>query len=157
MISMKKVIKKCYVDTNILIFLQDENSRFYHQTRLLFNKLIEEEYKIYISSLIIDEYLYNLYRLIEGERADKLKILNFSLKKIFRIPHIGMINPSLETKRHIKVINLMKKYSLKPRDAYHLFIMKENKIKYLATFDNDFDQVFEKDSIKKLDIKPPFS
>ncbi len=148
---MKKVIKNCYLDTNILIFLQDKTSKFHQKTQLLFNKLIEEEYQIYISSLILDEYLYNLYRLLAGERADKLKILNSSLKKIFKIPHIGLINPTLEAKNHLKIINLMKQYNLKPRDAYHLFIMKENKIKYLATFDHDFDQVFEKGSIKKFE------
>lgn len=147
---MRKAIKNCYIDANILIFLQNKKSLNHQKTILLFNKLLEEGYKVCISSLVIDEYLYNVYRLLEGDKLDKLKILKLNLKKVFKIPGIELINPSLEIKRHNKVINLMAKYNLRPRDAYHLFIMLENKIKYLATFDNDFDSVFKKGLVRKF-------
>lgn len=150
MIYMRKAIKNCYIDANILIFLQNKKSLNHQKTRLLFNKLLEEGYKVYISSLVIDEYLYNIYRLLAGDKLDKLKMLKLNLKKVFKIPGIELVNPSPEVKKHDKVINLMAKYNLHPRDAYHLFIMLENRIKYLATFDNDFDSVFKKGLVKKF-------
>lgn len=44
----------------------------------------------------------------------------------------------------------MYKYNLRSRDAYHLFIMVENKVKFFATFDADFDKVFTKGKVKKF-------
>jgi len=37
----------------------------------------------------------------------------------------------------------MEKYDLCPRDAYHLLTMIYNKIDSFATFDTDFNKVFE--------------
>lgn len=147
---MRKVTKSCYVDTNLLIFLQNKHSARYQETRLIFKKLIEKEYDLYISSLIIDEYLYNTYRLLSGNRQNKLKVLKSNLRRILKIPKIKLINPSLEEKKHLQVVNLMAKYNLDSRDAYHLFIMLGNKIKYLATFDSDFDKVFATGIIKSF-------
>lgn len=73
MIYMRKATKSCYVDTNLLIFLQNKNAVYHQETMLLFKKLADEEWEICISSLIIDEYLYNIYRLLEGNRQERLK------------------------------------------------------------------------------------
>lgn len=148
---MRKATKSCYIDTNLLIYLQNKDSVFHSETVLIFKKLVEEDCRICISSLTIDEYLYNTYRLLEGSRLDKLKVLSLNLKRVFKMPGIKLINPSLEVKKHTKVVNLMRKFNLRPRDAYHLFITLENKIKYFATFDHDFDKVFEKGSIQKFE------
>lgn len=147
---MRKVINFCYIDTNILIFLQNKEAFYHRKTKLFFNKLLQEGCRVYISSLVIDEYLYNTYRLLEGDKSKKLKVLRQNIKKIFEIPGIALLNPPIELKKHSRILNLIEKYNLKPRDAYHLFIMLENKIKYLATFDSDFDKVFASGKIKKF-------
>lgn len=148
---MRKVTKSCYIDTNLLIFLQNKHSARYQETRLIFKKLIEKEYDLYISSLIIDEYLYNTCRLLSGNRQNKLKVLKSNLRRILKIPKIKLINPSLEEKKHLQIVNSMEKYNLDPRDAYHLFIMLANKVKFIATFDSDFDGVFKTKKIRKFE------
>lgn len=151
MICMKKVTKSCYLDTNILILLQNQNFTNHQQTKLIFSKFLKEGFQLFISSLVIDEYLYNTYRLIEAEKSKKLILLKKGFNKILKIPNINLVNPPLEFKKHKKIVDLMHKYNLKPRDAYHLFIMLENKIKYLATFDSDFDKVFEQGIVRRFE------
>ena len=48
-----------------------------------------------------------------------------------------------------EIMRLMRKYNLKPRDAYHLLTMLENEIEYIATYDKDFDKVIKSGIIKK--------
>lgn len=45
----------------------------------------------------------------------------------------------------------MEKFVLKPRDAYHLLTMKENRIRFFATFDKDFELVFRKGVVLEFD------
>lgn len=71
-------------------------------------------------------------------------------KQLIKLPNVKFVTTFAHLKRHIKVLSLMEKFNLKTRDAYHLFIMLENKIKYFATFDSDFDMVFQKGLIKQF-------
>lgn len=144
-------MSSCYLDANLLIYLQNKVSKFHSQTKLLIQHLIQEGFEIVISSLVLDEYFYNILRLMQGERVEKLENLRKEFRKILKIPKLKFINPPLQGSSHLKVLNLMKKHNLKPRDAYHLFMMKENRIKYLATFDNDFTRVFDTGIIKKFE------
>ncbi len=62
---------------------------------------------------------------------------------------LTLVNPPLKPKYQLKVISFMKNYNLRARDAYHLLIIKSNKINYFATFDRDFEEVFKKKILKK--------
>lgn len=112
--------------------------------------LIIGGFELVLSSLSLDEYEYTVLRSFNNPKPEIIKNLKSGFRKLLKISDIKLINPPLEFKKHFKVLNLMQKYNLKPRDAYHLFIMLENKVKFLATFDSDFDKVFASGKIKKF-------
>ena len=145
-----KNMKKCYLDANFLVFLQDRHSPLYLQAEAVLKILIEEGFALYTSALALDEFLMGSLR-FSGKSAKEMKgNLKLGLKTIFRFPNFGLISPSENPEKHLKVVDLMAKFNLKPRDAYHLFIMLENKITYFATFDSDFNRVFKTGKIKPL-------
>ncbi|MDO8638221.1 MAG: hypothetical protein Q7R43_01505, partial [Candidatus Daviesbacteria bacterium] len=78
------------------------------------------------------------------------KDLKRSFTSIMKLEKIMLIQPPFELKKHKKIFNLMAYYDLHARDAYHLFIMNENKIKFMATFDSDFEIVFQKGLVKQF-------
>lgn len=143
-------MSNCYLDANLLIYFQNRKSQFHKQTVQIIKNLVSKEYEVVISSLVLDEYLYKSLQLSEDSKSETLMRLRKGLKKIFKLPKVKLINPPLETAQHLKVIRLIKQHNLKPRDAYHLLTMLENKIKYFATFDNDFKKVFKKGLLTKF-------
>lgn len=143
-------MSSCYLDANLLIYFQNRKSQFYQQTVQIIKNLVSKEYEIVISALVLDEYLYKILQLSEDPKSESLKRLKRGLKKIFALPKIKLVNPPLETNKHLSLIRIINKHNLKPRDAYHLFTTLSNKVKYFATFDKDFDKVFQKGVIKKF-------
>lgn len=147
---MKKVTSSCYLDSNILIYFQDQKSPFYQQTREMIARLVIGGIFLVLSPLVLDEYIYNTFASSNRTRRERIHIIRSSLKEILKLPGIKIINSPLEVSKQLKVLNLMEKFSLQPRDAYHLLIVLENKIKYLATFDRDFEGVFAKGTVQKF-------
>lgn len=143
---------KCYLDANVLLFLQDSQSPFYGQARLAVEQLILKRAEIFTSSLALDEFLQGTLRFSHKSKQEMRGQLKKGLKRIFSIPQFKLVNPPGDPKRHVKVVDIVAKYNLRPRDAYHLFIMQENKIRYLATFDNDFEAVFSKGPVQKFSV-----
>lgn len=144
---------KCYLDSNILVYLKDNNSPHQKATIKLMQSLNPEGYRLYISSLTIDEFLHSsLFILkqttITSETAYSL--LEKALTSITALPHLELINPPTDKTRNKEVLQLMKEFHLRPRDAYHLLTMMENEVKIFATFDNDFKRVFEKKILKMV-------
>lgn len=149
-VSMKKVTGSCYLDSNILIYYQDQGSPFYQQTQEMIGRLVKNGFSLIISPLVLDEYIYNTFASSDKASKEKMKVIKLSLGEILKLPGLKIINPPLEIKKQLRVLKLMEKFSLKPRDAYHLLIALESKIKYLATFDHDFDRAFAKGTVKKF-------
>lgn len=144
------VMKKCYLDTNLLLYYSDTESPFYSQATELVSRLLIQQWKLFISPLTLDEYFHNMIRFSRVSKDESFQNLKVSFNRIVKLPGIELINPSALINRQGKVINLMIKHQLRSRDAYHLFIMRENKIKYFATFDNDFEEIFKRGIIKKF-------
>lgn len=145
-----KDMKKCYLDANTLIYWQDTASHFNQEAKELLEKLVKENYQPFISPLVLDEYIHNSIRFSGKKIIEIKKNLHQSLKKIFLLPKLQLINPPLLLKAHLEIIYLMCKYDLHTRDAYHLLTIKENKIKFMATFDSDFKIVFQKGLVKQF-------
>lgn len=143
-------MKKCYLDTNILLYFTNPIAQFHEQTVGLISSLMVQNWALFISSLTLDEYFHNSLRFSQVSRKLALQDLKKGFSKIKKFRNINLVQAPLELKKHMKVLNIMDKYTLRARDAYHLFIMKENKIKHFATFDSDFDKVFEKNLIKQF-------
>lgn len=144
-------MKKCYLDANLLIYYSDIDSPFYPRATDLVSQLLINKWQLFISPLVIDEYFHNMIRFSRISRKEAIKNLKVSFGKINRLPGIELINPKTLIKEQAKVLNLMDKYNLRARDAYHLFTMKVNKIKYFATFDSDFDKVFAAGILRKFE------
>lgn len=150
---MNSLIKTCYLDANTLIYFKNEDSPFYSKTLTLIEYLVNDDYRLFISSLVIDEFLYGFKFHLGNKKIKKKDIfisLNKALLEILALPNLELINPPSEKNLQLKVIEMMKDFNLFPRDAYHLLMMIENKIKFFATFDNDFENIFK----KKIIISP---
>lgn len=145
-----KTIKSCYLDANVLVYYQDPSSPLHDAASRIIENLLANGFSLTLSSLSLDEYEYTVLSSINKPKLEVLKRLRIGFSRLLKIPTVSLINPPLELKKHRRIFNLMAKFNLKPRDAYHLFIMLENKVKYLATFDSDLDQVFEKGIIKNF-------
>lgn len=105
----------------------------------------------FISPLTIDEFLYVVkYYLIRGKTTHLYQILRKALDEILDIPNLLIVNSPHDEKSQLKVVNLMEKYSLSPRDAYHLLIMEYHRISYFFTFDNDFKAVFKEKILEPI-------
>lgn len=145
-----KDMKRCYLDANLLFYWQDPKSPFNQAATNIVERLVQGRYFLFVSSLVLDEYLYTCLRFSGKSKIEMKDNLKFSLKRVLKIPTLQLINPSLDERKHLKVIDLIAKFNLHSRDAYHLFIMLENKVKFLATFDSDFEKVFKKGLIKQF-------
>lgn len=143
--------KKCYIDSNLLVYLKDQGSPFHRQAKNILKKLSPIDSELYISPLVIDEFLNSFRKILVKEKISKESIyteLDKLLESILDLEHLNIINPPNDKNTNKKVIEIMSKFNLRPRDAYHLLIMQENNIKTFATFDKDFKEVFKQNMLK---------
>ena len=142
-------MKKCYLDSNVLIYFKDSSSSHHRQSVDKLMSLLQKDFALFISVLVLDEFLYVFrYGLLKKKIKDPFIKLKDSIEEILELPNLTMLAAPIETSAQIKVVSFMEKYDLNPRDAYHLLTMSENKIDYFATFDNDFNQVFKSKILK---------
>jgi predicted nucleic acid-binding protein len=144
-------MKKCYLDSNVLVYFKDEKSLYHKKVIEKFIFLIKNDFYFYVSSLVLDEFLYVFrYFLEKNEKKDIFSKLKKALTEILAIPNLSIVSLLKEKEKQIEVISYMERYDLSPRDAYHLMIMKENAIDYFFTFDKDFELVFKEKFLKKI-------
>jgi len=142
-------MKACYLDTNVLIALKNEESSFHSKAVLLLENLLQNGYLLIVSSLVLDEFLYVVTYFLKIKKEKNLyKKLNKNLKDVLQI--VKVINPPTSKKNQLQVVELMEKYNLNPRDAFHLLTILFAKIEACATFDKDFAEVEKKKLIKIL-------
>ncbi len=143
-------MKKCYLDSNIIIAAKDKDSRFHPRAKKILLKLIEKNYLLCLSPLVLDEALFQIQYLLRrrGLFKKEKEILRDFVTSIFLLPNITLVNPPLTQKAQIKVVKFITQYQLRPRDAYHLLIIKSHKIDNIATFDKDFVSVAKVEKIK---------
>lgn len=146
-------MKTCYLDANILVALKNEDSSFHQRAVILLESLFKNNYFLMISPLVLDEFLYVVLYLLKLKKKKNIhELLEKSLKDIFQI--VKVINPPTSKKAQLRVVELMKKYNLRPRDAFHLLTILSSKIESCATFDSDFVQVKKKKLIKVFNSPP---
>ena len=106
-------MKICYLDANLLTFLGNENSPFHQKALDIINSLIKQGYQLVCSSLTLDEYFHTVLRFSEDPRNLAIKNLKKEYRKLIKL-NIKLINPTLDEKKHLKVIDLIAKYNLHP-------------------------------------------
>ncbi len=143
-------MKKCYLDSNFLIYLKDNRSLYHQNASKKLMQLISEEINLCISPLVLDEFLYVFrYYMIRKKIPNIYQNLKKAVSDILQIPSLSILSLPVSVNDQLKVISYMGKYRLLPRDAYHLLVMTSNNISLFATFDNDFEHVFEAKTIFK--------
>ncbi len=141
---MTKYMTKCYLDSNVLIYAKDETSLKYREAYNLITELVASGTELYISPLCLDEFLHEFGKKLRLKRSQKSFFFDLekSLSSILEFPLLSVINPPQDSKSQLEIVNFMKNYLLRPRDAYHLSTMLVNNIDSFATFDADFEKVF---------------
>ncbi len=135
-------MRRCYLDSNVLIYFKDEQAPQYSQAKEKMATLLEKDCQFFVSPLVLDEFIHGARKTFLKNQTNLYSPLARALESILAIPYLTIINPPTDIFAQKQVVSLMKKYSLRPRDAYHLLIMETNEIEGFATFDSDFRGVF---------------
>lgn len=142
-------MNKCYLDSNILVYLKDSDSAFHTQSTKKLQFLVEKDFALVISPLVIDEFLYVFrYGLLKQKNPHPFVQLRKALRDILDLPNVCIVSTPIEHPYQVEIIHYMEKYGLDPRDAYHLLTMKKNSVDYFLTFDNDFNRIFKAKVLK---------
>jgi len=147
-------MKTCYLDANVLVYYKNEESPFFGKASEIIQQLVEDNYRLFVSPLVLDEFLHSIKSLCQSKKVKKpeiFRLLRRALKDILALPALEIVNPPLAKSAQLRIVSLMKNHSLRPRDAYHLLIIQENNIQSFATFDSDFKAVFKKGAISKVE------
>jgi predicted nucleic acid-binding protein len=123
---------KVYLDASFVIPLLVKEHP-YHTQGFVISKYLQQ-CDVYISPLLLDEVMYSLtkYRLTREYIAKTIKN-NILTKSNVRVVNL---DDTIEDLQNFLIY--WKNSGLKPRDAMHMFIMRQNKVKKIATFDEDF-------------------
>lgn len=137
--------KEIYLDANFLIswFISKE-PELKKQARLLFAKFLATKKELYSSALAFDEAWNGIRREYNFQKSVNLPCFNdlvFNELKNFTnliLPKLNLIQFMDIRNGIVDAMNYIKTFELKPRDAFHLTIMKHNNITTIATDDDDF-------------------
>ncbi|HIH24315.1 TPA: type II toxin-antitoxin system VapC family toxin [Candidatus Woesearchaeota archaeon] len=127
-----------YLDANFFIYLHTEESAQGLAARTILSRIVKGELA-FTSVLTLDEVMWVFRKL--GRRGELAGILEetYATQNLEVLP----VSSSIP----LAALDLMEKHNLKPRDAFHVAIMKEKGIKTIVSTDADFDKV---PSIKRL-------
>ena len=139
-----------YLDSSVLIASQIENHPFHSKAKDFLTKLHDQNCVFCISPLAIDECIYVFFKYQRTGYLDATVDIRIALKRITYLSPI-YINIVWEETVLFSIYKLIRKYSLKSRDAFHLQTMQDNVIEYIATFDTDFTKLFEHNTVKSAE------
>ncbi|MBU1088745.1 type II toxin-antitoxin system VapC family toxin [Patescibacteria group bacterium] len=138
------MIDKIYLDASFFVALQIKEHIFYQKAWKKINK--SQSIKIYFSLFTLDEAIH----VLKKYKLSKSKIIKIVKDKLINTNKSILISYKDDKKTSLKYLNLWQKYNLRPIDSVHLFLMKQHKIKTIATFDNDFIKNKKQPGIKVL-------
>ncbi len=130
-----------YLDANFFVFAVLDISAKGLNTRKIQKDIIEGRLFAITSSLTLDEVMWSI---IKNKRT---QILSETIKEIYSmknltIKEVGATIPLL-------ALDFIEEYNLKPRDAFHVAIMKTFGIKEIVSDDSHFDKI---EWIKRIKI-----
>ncbi len=149
--------KVVFLDANIFHFYLRGPENAQKACISLLQRIEGKDVAGYTSTLILDELIYKilLKKIEEKYKRSPLTILQKVPKEIGIYPPeirraidivlgIEGLNVLPVEKHHIEeAIAQMQKYSILPRDAIHVSVMKSIECRDLASADNDFDRVID--------------
>jgi len=152
-------VRSVYLDANVLVFARDRKSPKYRTASRLIADLIINKIDIFISDLVVDEFIWALlrafYRYDTGNllwpdiikknpqimTKYKWRILS-NVKKLLSFQRLKFASDLVNSRELInKSKNLINGQLLMPRDAFHLSFVINLNIEGFVTSDNDFDHL----------------
>jgi len=122
-----------YLDANFFIFALLDTTKKGVAATEIHRSITNGRQRAVTSPLAIDELMWVLVR------AGKRHLVRTAVEGIYATPNLDVLAVSATIP--LTALDLAEKYDLKPRDAFHAAIMKENKLNQIVTDDSDFDRV----------------
>jgi len=122
-----------YLDANFFIFALLDNTSKGERARDIHRRIASGGEKAATSPLAIDELMWVLIR------ARKEHLLRMAVEDIYSTPNLDVT--TITSTVPLVALEIIERYKLKPRDAFQIATMKENKLKEILTDDSDFDKV----------------
>ncbi len=122
-----------YLDANFFIFALLDNTSKGERARDIHRRIANGREKGATSPLAIDELMWVLIR------AEKEHLLRMAVEDIYSTPNLDMT--TITSTIPLVALEIIERYKLKPRDAFHIATMKEYKLKEIVTDDSDFDRI----------------
>lgn len=121
-----------YLDANFFLFANFDQTSRGENARRLQEKIISG-LKATTCALTLDEVMWII---IKNKRRE---VLRDTIEDIYAMQNLTIKEVSGSTP--LDALALMEEFNLKPRDAFHVAIMKSNGIIEIASDDPDFDRV----------------
>lgn len=147
--------KSVFLDANIFHFYLRGPSSLQRACILLLERIERKDIGGYTSTLVLDEIIYKilLKKIEEKHKKNPLTVLQKNPKEIgAHSPEIrkavdiilgieGLTVLAVEIHHVEEAIEFMQRYSILPRDAIHLSVMRAMECGDLVSADSDFDRV----------------
>lgn|SRR5487761_173154 len=149
--------KTVYVDANVFHFYLRGPEDLKKACSSFLQRIEKNEIRAVTSSLVLDEVMYKilLKRIEDKYKKNPLDIIRKSVEEIgvesaevrkaldIILGISGLTVLSVDKEHVEEAVYFMAKYSVLPRDAIHLSVMKSVECKDLTSADGDFDRVQE--------------
>jgi len=123
---------RVYLDASFIVSSQIQQNPHFQKADRIAKELIDKS--LYISYLVIDEVMHGLGKY----GMDKRVIYKFIVLELIEANNVTLL-VNKPMKQDLKTfMRFWGKTSLQPRDAMHIFLMKEHGISTIASFDRDF-------------------
>lgn len=123
---------KVFIDTNIFIYAHDLESPHHQESVNILISLLKKNYQMLTTPYVINELHFFYLRKYGHKRAKSL------VKKVLSTPDLILMDELLTKKDILNICKLAVENKLKTFDAYHAYFCKKQRVKQIATFDNDF-------------------
>jgi predicted nucleic acid-binding protein len=130
-----------YLDANFFIFAVLDTSEKGSNASKIQKDIIEGNLFALTSSLALDEVMWSFIK------NKKFEILRPTIEEIYSMKNLTI--EDMNSAIPLLALDFMEKYNLKPRDAFHVAIMKSFGINEIVSDDPDFDKV---EWIKRIKI-----
>lgn len=121
-----------YLDADFIFALLDKTEKA-ENTRSLQRDIVRGRYSAITSALALDEVMWVLVK----NKKDHL--LRTAIEGVYSLPNLDVIGVSPLVP--MVALDMLERYKLKPRDSFHLAVMKESRVREILSDDEDFDRV----------------
>jgi len=122
-----------YLDANFFIFALLDRTDKGVEARSLQQRIVEGKERAVTSSLTLDEIMWVLIK------GGKQHLLRTAVEGIYSMPNLDVVEVS--STAPLLALDFIERYDLKPRDAFHASVMRENNVETIASDDEDFDRI----------------